>query len=601
MTALSLSHLRQSAAELLACVVTDLFPGAYMVNSSATEFGFYYDFIAEQPIDMQALTLMEEKLRALVKQNVEVRTLDMMRENAAQFFEHKEQPFIAQRVREARENIVSIFQVGEFHDYCPFPHIAETQDVGAFKLLNVEATTHFLLEEGVVPVIRIHGTAFPDTYALKKYLKTLVSGRKRDHRQLGKTLDLFAMHEDASTRAWFWHHNGAVLREVLLDWWRNEHRKQHCSFLVTPPFVKDKLMQKFGIYDNVFENEYPPSCEIEDVDYVVPPTLSPVHAMIFGSKFHAHRDLPVRFAECAYIANTDKKKHLWGMFDARFVYADYVHIFCSPSQVENELISSLQFIDKFTKIFNFEYHWYLKGQGQRSAGQKVVGSDAKWKKSTECMVSAFEKSGLNYTIDEAECAYNGPVAEARLIDSLGREWKGPYIGFDFNCPERLNLRYQEVNNEMQMPLMLVRSLFGSIERFVAILVEHYAGVLPVWLAPEQVRVIPVKEGDNAYAQDVYTALEAAGFRATIDVRSESLGAKIHAAENEKLPYMVIVGEKETKQHLITVRSVTKETTQRVTTLEAFLKQLQQEVSTKASSGSVCECLPNKEIGSRLES
>ena len=249
-----------------------------------------------------------------------------------------------------------------------------------------------------MPVIRIHGTVFRDKDSLKKYLKTLAPGRKRDHRQIGKDLDLFDFHEEISTRALLWHHNGAVLREVLLDWWRNEHRRQHFLSLATPPLIKDKLMQKFGVYDNMFESDYPPSCDIEGVEYVMPTTLGPVHASIFGSKPHSYCDLPIRFAECAYLANVDKTKHLWGMLDARFVYADEAHIFCAPSQVEKELISSLQFIDKIIKIFSFECHWHLKGQGQ-----KFAGSANRWKKGRECMVSAFEKSGLSYAIDEAEC------------------------------------------------------------------------------------------------------------------------------------------------------------------------------------------------------
>ncbi len=585
---LSLSNLRQSAAEILACAVVDLFPGAYLVNSTATEFGFYYDFIAEQPIDEHALVYLEEKMRALIKQDLEVRSVEMMRENAASFFEHKKQPFVAQRVLNAAENIVTLFQIGEFNDYCPYPHIHQTHEIGAIKLLKIEKAIYYLPEEGGIEVTRIHGTAQRDSYALKKLIKALDAGKKKDHRLIGKELDLYSIQEHVNPVACCWSPQGALLREALLDWWRKEHRQLKFLPLATPPLVQDDLMQQGGAYEGLLESEYPPISEIEGVDYVVPTRLSPTHAMIFRSKSRHYSDLPIRYAECSYVMNTDPKKHLWGMHAAQFVYADQANVFCAPEHVENELISSLQFIDKIIKMFNFEYHWYLKGQDT-----KFAGSQKRWEKCLSCFADAFEKCGLSYTFDETEGMYSGPTAEARLVDAYGREWKGPSIGFDFSSPDRFDLSYQGVNGESPRPVMLVRALFGSLERFIAILIEHHAGQLPVWIAPEQVRVIAVKTENNAEANRVFEALVAKNYRATCDERDVSLGAKIHAAESEHIPYIVIVGEKEEKQNLITVRFSVRGATQGLMTPEAFIEQLQQEVSNQLPLGKLRERLATK--------
>lgn len=570
---LSLTELRQSAAELLACAVLDLFPGAHLVDSSTTEFGFYYDFIASQPIDEHALVFLEEKIRGLIKQNHEVRSLDMMRENAAAFFEHKGQPYLAQKVLDARENIVSVFQMGEFHDFCPSPYVQSSQEVGAVKILKVEPATHYFLDEGHQPVIRIRGTAFPDTYSLKKFLKTLPASRKKDHRILGQ--NLFAFYPQISELDAFWQNNGVILRETIANWWRQEHQQQNFTPVVSPPLIKDELFEKIGFYDRVDPCQYPPISQIEGVDYVVPPSLTPVHAQIFASKNPDRRDFPVRYAECAWIANSDKKKQLWGMLNTPLAYVDIAHIFCSPKEVEKELISSLQFIDKITKIFSFEYHWCVKGRGS-----KFAGSTSRWEKSLESLIAAFNNCGYSYTLDETETSFHGPVAQTCIIDSLGREWKGPYVGFDFNCPERLQIRYQDTDNKSYTPLLLVRSLLGSIERFCAILVEHYAGLFPLWLAPEQVRVLPVRAEDMPYANKVYAALKAAGYRAHLDSGPKHVNAKIQAAENEKIPYTVVVGEKEEKQQLITVRSAYQQMAQEVMTFDAFLFKMQNEVSNK---------------------
>jgi len=570
----SLKELRQSAAELLAFAVTELFPGVTLVDSKVTEFGFYYDFIAEQPIDANAIHLIEEKVRGLVKEGRQVRMLEMMRENAMMLFNHKGQPIKAQLAGQARENIVTIFQIDHFYDYCPAPYIAETSEVTAFKILKIERAQHYLSEEGEVEVVRIRGTAFFEKDHLKKHVKSLQSAKKIDHRHIGKEMQLFEQVEEISDAAWVWLPNGASLRKVLYDFWHEVHSKQRFKFPITPNLVKESLVITSGFYDVIADALDVGVCHIKDVEYVIPPSLAASHAMCYHEKLHSYRELPVRFAECANVCLPDTEGKLWGILSNTLVYSDSAHIFCVPEELEGEIISSLQFIDKFIKIFGFEYHWYLCGRGR-----KFSGTPNRWNKVQEIFVKAFEVVGMPFTEGD-DSSFVGPYAEARLIDSCGREWKGPRLGLDFNCPERFGLRYQGPNGETHVPVMLVRTLFGSFERFTAVLVEHFAGHFPVWLAPEQVRVIPVLEKNIAYADTICRAIEEYGYRTTIDCRNEQLGSKIHSAENEKVPYLIIVGDKEEKQGLITVRSRGPEMVGAQTTIDTFLAQLREEVRSK---------------------
>lgn len=572
---ISLKELRQSAAELLAFAVSDLFPGVTLVDSKVTEFGFYYDFIAEQPIDANAIHLIEEKVRGLVKENRQVRMLEMMRENAVNLFEHKGQSIKAQLVGQARENIVTIFQIDHFYDYCPAPYIAETSEVGAFKILKIERTTHYLSEEGEVEVVRIRGAAFPEKDQLKKHVKSLQSAKKVDHRRIASEMQLFGQIDEISTAAWVWLPNGASIRKTLYDFWFEVHNQQRFKFPITPELVKESLVIDSGFYDVVADELDVGICHIKDVEYVLPPSLTASHAMYYRKKSPSYRELPLKIAECANVCLPANEGKLWGILSNTLVYSDSAHIFCIPEELEGEIISSLQFIDKFIKIFGFEYHWYLCGPGQ-----KFSGTSSRWDKVLEIFAKAFEAAGMPFTEGD-DPSFVGPYAEARLIDSCGREWKGPRLGLDFNCPERFGLRYRGPSGEPQAPVMLVRTLFGSFERFTAVLVEHFAGHFPVWLAPEQVRVIPVLEKNIAYADSICKVIEEYGYRTTIDCRNEQLGSKIHNAENENVPYLIIVGDKEEKLGLINVRSRGPEMVGVQMTTDAFLAQLREEVESKS--------------------
>ena len=488
----SLPVLRQSAAELLAMVVTDLFPGALIAQSVATEFGFFCDIIATQPVDDYALPLLEEKMRGFAKQNLEVKTLDMMREVAANFLEHKGQPIRADAVRSSKENIVSLIQIGDFSDYCQLPYIAETQEVESFKIFKVEPAVCFIPEEGMVNVKRIHGTVATDKQSLKKLVKALQAGRKSDHTNLPRGRELFSFQEEVSSLSCVWESKGAEIKRILTSWWENEHKGQQFRLVSTPSLVKESLTKKAGVYDGHFADTNPPVFEINDTSYVIAPTVAPAHMVLFQEEPRSSKEMPIRIGECAPLVSLEKESHLWGAFDSTLVSADFAHIFCAPEHLEEEFISSLQFIDKFIKMFGFEYYWYFKG-----CGEKFAGTVNRWEKATNSLDLAFQNCGFTYVSDPQETAFAGPVVEARLIDSCGREWKGPTVGLDFNSPDRMALRYHGTDGKTHVPLLIVRSLFGSFERFVALLLENGSGKLPVWLAPEQVRVLPVKMENDA--------------------------------------------------------------------------------------------------------
>lgn len=458
-----LSALRQSAAELLAFVALDLFPGCLLVEAISTEFGFYCDLIASQPIDDYAIPLLEEKMRKLIKEEIEVGSLDMMREVAARYLEHHGQPLRAQEVECARENIVSLMQIGTFCDYCPLPYMATTRDVEFFKIFSVECLASGNAEE----VKRIYGTVAADKQTLKQMVKAWQLGKKASHASLPKQRKLFSFHENISDLAWVWEQKGIELKRTLARWWEREHVRSGFDLVETPPFIKESLAKKAGIQEAM------PTIDIADTTYVVPPTCTPSHMALFAETTRSEKEMPIRYAECTHAVYRHSNHDLWGVLNSNLQSADLAHIFCAPNHLEKELISSLQFIDKTIKMFGFEYYWHFVGRGE-----KFAGSEYRWDKAVASLESAFQQCGWTYNVDPAESSHSGPLVEARLTDRFGREWKGPSLGIDFYSPEKLGLFYQGADHKKHAPIMIVRSLFGSLERFAALLIEQAQGTLP---------------------------------------------------------------------------------------------------------------------------
>lgn len=564
---LSLQDLRQSAAELLAYVLSDLFPGIILVGGETSEWGFHYDFIATQPIDDHAIPLIEEKMRGFAKADQPIRLMEMMRENAADFLEHKGQEIRAQFVAEAPDNIVPIFSIGDFYDYCPSTFAISTKELIACKIFKVTSTSRYIPDRGDLQVVRIEGTAFPNLQSLKKFLKAYESTKKRNYAILGKELGLFTLNEGGSFRGFTWHPRGTAIKEIIIDWWHKELEEKDFQFVSSPLVIKTDLMQKIGeAADSLFVRE--------GVDYTLRTSFFPLHAAIYHSKLYSYRQLPVRMAECGEVYQNSKETFFKGFSSGNTYWTDASSVFCTKEQVLEELISSLQFITKISKILGFECQWYL---GLR--GPKYAGRLADWEKGSRWVTSAMQACGLSVAGEEAQ-SFVGPYVEAHLQDSHGRQWKGPFVGLDFNCPERFGLHFQGIDDEMHMPIMIARSFFGPLERFVALLTEHYNGNFPLWMAPEQVRVIPIREQNISYAESVCKTLKKEGIRLSMDVRQDQLGKIIHAAEIERIPYMVIVGDNEEKKQMITVRSSGRDEIRTGIALESFLEEIKQEAAMK---------------------
>ena len=571
---LSLQKLRSSAAELMACAVLELFPETLLVKGEAYDLGFYYDFVFQHDINEQMLVIIEDHMRAIIKEKRAVDMAEMMRENAIQFFRDKGQNVKAEVLEAVHENIVEIFRMGEFMDICSSPYISHSKQITAFRLQKI-AQTNVILPARELRVTRIKGTVFHDKAALKKFLKSLELAKKRDHRILGRELSLFGTQDCAGAGFWFWYPNGVVIRDVLMDWWKQEHRGQRYKFLITPIVEKYSLVKEAGYFDapEKGRNIFPPFA-LEDDRYVLSPSRSHLHALVFRSKLHSYRELPLRYAECGNLYTNARSAQLRGMLKSRAYCSDDAHVFCTLEQVRDEVISSLQFIDKTVKIFGFEYKLYLAVRSRKSAGpqsRRVMFE--------KMLVDALAKLGFEYEVDETGTAFGGAVVYVKLKDVLGREWSGPHVGIDFDIPERFGLRYQGADGEMHTPVMIARSMFGSFERFIAILVEQYGGLFPLWLAPEQVRIIPVTEGNEVYAGKLRQEFESQSLRVSIDYRQEKLGAKIRTAQCDKIPYTIVVGDEEESKRLLTVRLWNQKDTWRVG-LEAFIERLLEEVSIK---------------------
>lgn len=540
-----LSVLRRSAAEILACTVMRLFPNTLLVSGSDTELGFYYDFVFEHTFSDLDLRMIEEQMRSLIKEDVSIRSPEMMRENAANFFSHKGQEIQSNVVTDVQENIVSIFQINDFYDYCPSPHLATTGEIGAFKLLKTSQMDYLLTEAQEVVVTRITGTAFHDPMALKQHLKRLEFAKKRDHRILGEQMDLYSYCSDGDDD-WLWHPKGVVIRNLLIDLYKDQVKSQK------------------------FQSIWTPSVMLIDADIAHPASRSTQHGLVFQSRARFEEDLPIRYTEWIQWFNDQEAEDEDedGLFQSLSCTGDVDSIFCKKEQLQGELNSSLQFIEQIVRMLGFEYHWYLVHCHKEFQSYSNDEKDA-----LGMMKKSLASCGYDFKVDEQEGELNEVLAEVRVSDALGRQWKGPSIKIDFETPKKLGLVYQGNQGWVEPPGMLMMSLIGSLERLIGLLVESTAGALPLWLAPEQIRVISIGMQSVAFAKEVTEKVEKSGFRVGTDYRDDKLGSKIHRAEIEKIPYMLIVGDKEQSRNEITVRSGNQDPLSKTMALDAFLEHV----------------------------
>ncbi len=573
--AFSLEMIRHSAAHLLASAVQELYPDVKFDIGPATEDGFYYDFdFGESRPTTEDLEKIEKKMEELAAKKTPFERVELTREEAEKILTERKQNYKLERLADIPEGeIISFYKNGDFMDLCRGPHVEKTSDIGAFKLLSL-AGSYYRGKESNPMLTRIYGTAFADKKALREYITKMEEAKKRDHRKLGKELELFSISETVGPGLVLWHPRGALIRNIMETFWRAEHIKNGYDLLYTPHIGRANLWETSGHLGFYKESMYSPM-EIDEIDYYAKPMNCPFHIEVYKSRIRSYRELPCRWAELGTVYRYEKSGVLHGLMRVRGFTQDDAHIICTPEQIESEIEEVLQFCLYIWKTFGFkEIKAYLSTRPEKS-----VGEQSRWDQAQKSLINAINKSGLEYEVDEGGGAFYGPKIDLKIKDAIGREWQTSTIQFDFNLPERFGIYYIGEDGQHHQPYMVHRALFGSLERFFGILIEHYAGAFPLWLAPEQVRLIPITERQEEYCKNAAAELKKAGFRVTCDLKSGSLGAKIKEARNMRVPFMAIVGDKEMEENVFSVRS-RREDQLGSMDLESFVKKLQNELDNK---------------------
>ncbi|MGD9116847.1 MAG: threonine--tRNA ligase [Dehalococcoidia bacterium] len=537
--------MRHSAAHVLAEAVLSIFPEAKFGIGPATQDGFYYDFDLPRPLTPEDLPVIEAKMKELVKAKLPFSREEMSKKDARALF--AQQPYKLELIEEIEDEKVGVYRQGSFVDLCRGPHVANTREIKAFKLVNI-AGAYWRGDEHNPMLQRVYGVAFETKDALNEYLKNLEEAAKRDHRKLGKELDLFSIHEEAGPGLVHWHPKGAMVRHVIESFWKDEHFKRGYDLLYTPHIGKIDLWKTSGHWNFYRENMYDP-IDVEGQQYVIKPMNCIGHIMIYKSNQHSYRELPLRYAELGTVYRYERSGVLHGLSRVRGFTQDDAHIFCRFDQLEEEVAGVLDLALFMIDTFGFKnYKMYLSTRPDKYAGELEV-----WEQATETLARALERQNLEYEIDPGEGVFYGPKIDIKFEDAVGRGWQGPTIQVDFNLPERFDVNYVGEDGQEHKVAMVHRTVLGSMERFMASLVEHYGGAFPVWLAPVQAVVIPIADRHLDYARKLESELKAEGIRGTVDARSETVNMKIRQAQMEKVPYMLIVGDKEIADGNVSIR------------------------------------------------
>ena len=545
---ISLDTLRHSAAHVMAQAVKDLYGDVKLAIGPAIEDGFYYDFDAPVRFTEEDLEKIEKRMAEIVKENLPFEREEMPREEAVAFFRERGEPYKVELLEEMDDETVSLYRQGDFVDLCRGPHVPSTGKIGAFKLLSL-AGAYWRGDEHNKMLQRIYGTAFFDKKSLRQYLRRLEEAKKRDHRKLGKELDLFSVSEDVGPGLIHWHPMGARVRNIIETFWRNSHYEHGYELLYTPHVGRAELWQRSGHLDFYKEGMYAPM-QIDENDYYVKPMNCPFHIQIYNSQLRSYRDLPLRWAELGTVYRYEKSGVLHGLLRVRGFTQDDAHIFCAPEQIEDEILEVLRFSLYLWRCFGFEdISAYLA-----TRPDKFVGEPARWEQAQASLEKAVAVEGLECQTDEGGGAFYGPKIDLKIRDALGREWQTTTIQFDFNLPERFDMTYMGADGERHRPYMVHRALLGSLERFFGILVEHYAGAFPLWLAPVQARVMTITDRQIPFAREVVDRLKRARVRVESDFRNEKLGFKIREAQVKKIPYALVIGDREVENRQVAPRA-----------------------------------------------
>ncbi len=562
-----------STAHILAAAVKELFPGVKLGIGPAIENGFYYDFYRKEAFTPHDLKEIERKMRELIKKNLVFERIEKKKNEAIALLKKLDEPFKTELAQELPDENLSFYRNGNFIDLCRGPHLTSTGEIKAFSLLS-NAAAYWKGDENRESMQRIYGISFPTKEELDNYLKLIAEAKLRDHRKLGKQLNLFSIHPEAGAGLIYWHPKGATVRKIIEDFLIAEDLKRGYELVYTPHIANLNLWKTSGHWDFYQELMYPPM-KLENQEFVVKPMNCPGHILIYKTRLRSYRELPIRWAELGTVYRLEKSGVLHGLLRVRGFTQDDAHIFCRPNQLENEIISAIEFATFILQSFGFKRYEILLS----TQPKKYVGSQENWEKATNALKQGLDKKGLAYSIDPGEGVFYGPKIDIKVKDSLGRSWQCSTIQVDFNLPERFNLKYIDDTGKEREPIMIHRALLGSLERFFGVLIEHYKGAFPLWLSPWQTIVLPITEKENDYAEQVKKKLSAAGIRSKLNLEQEKIGKKIRNAELEKLPYIVIVGKREAEKSTVALRERGKgDCGER--NLEEFILQLKEEIAKK---------------------
>ncbi|MGD0963336.1 MAG: threonine--tRNA ligase [Candidatus Acidiferrales bacterium] len=543
---------RHSAAHLLAAAVLELYPNVKLGIGPPIENGFFYDFLRDEPFTPEDLAKIEAKMREIAGRNVPNERKLLPKPEAIELYRNTHQEFKCELVEEkATEPMVSFYTTGKFIDFCRGPHIPSTGRIKAFKLMNV-AGAYWKGQEGNPQMQRIYGACFVEQKDLDEYLHMLEEAKRRDHRKLGQELDLFSIQDEAGPGLIFWHPKGGLIRKIMEDWLRDELLRRGYDLVFTPHIMRLDLWKTSGHANFYRENMFGP-LEVERADYQLKPMNCPGHILIFKSRLRSYRDLPVRLAELGTVYRYERSGVLHGLLRVRGFTQDDAHIFCMPEQIEKEIQDCVEFAWEVLRVFGFDRYEVELSGGDPSRPQDYTGTPEEWKSAEGALISTLDRMKVPYKYIAGEAAFYGPKIDVKLVDAIGRPWQLTTVQFDFNLPRRFGLDYVGEDGNRHMPLMVHRALWGSVERFFGVLIEHYAGAFPVWLAPLQATVLPVSGKFSEYAQRVAARMKESGLRVHLDDRNEKLQAKIRDAQLEKIPYMLIVGGKEAEAGTVSVR------------------------------------------------
>ena len=557
-----------TSSHILAHAVKRLFKGVQLGIGPAIEQGFYYDFKVEKPFVEEDLLKIEEEMKKIIKEELELVKEELSREEALKLFKDLDEPFKIELINELEDSeVISIYKQGDFLDLCRGPHLPNTGVVKAFKLLTTSAV-YWKGDENNISMQRIYGISFPKASLLEEYLNMLEEAKKRDHRKLGRELKIFHISEEAPGMPMYLP-NGMVIRNQLESFWKDLHSRSGYKEIKTPIILKDELWKQSGHWDHYSENMY--FTKVDDMSYALKPMNCPGGILLYKTDLISYRDLPIRRGELGLVHRHEKSGELNGLLRVRVFTQDDAHIYCLPEQIEEEIIGVLKLVDIIYSRFGLEYNIELS-----TRPENFMGEIKDWDKAEDALKKALENQDIEYVLNEGDGAFYGPKIDLHIKDCIGRSWQCGTIQLDFQMPERFKMEYIGADGEKHRPIMIHRAIYGSLERFMAVLIEHYAGEFPLWLAPVQVKILPINDNVLEYVEKIELQLIDKGIRVEIDKRNEKIGYKIREAQLEKIPYMLIIGDDELKNKNISVRSRDKGDLGKIN-LDNFIKELEKEI------------------------